>query len=105
MSRLLRRLFSRPPLRRRAPRARPASYFRARPLLQSLEARDVPATFTVANTNDSGTGSLRAAILSANTSPGADTIVFDNIAFGTPQAITLASQLLVTDDVTITGPG
>jgi Right handed beta helix region len=34
-------------------------------------------TFTVTNTNDSGTGSLRQAILAANANPGADTIEFD----------------------------
>ena len=35
------------------------------------------ATFTVTNTNDSGAGSLRQAILDANASSDADTIVFD----------------------------
>ncbi len=35
------------------------------------------ATFTVTNTADEGPGSLRQAILDANASPGADTIVFD----------------------------
>jgi hypothetical protein len=34
------------------------------------------ATFTVTNTNDSGPGSLRQAILDANANPGADTIAF-----------------------------
>ena len=34
------------------------------------------ATFTVLNTNDSGSGSLRQAILDANAQPGADSIVF-----------------------------
>lgn len=34
------------------------------------------ATFTVSNTNDGGTGSLRQAILNANAAPGADSIVF-----------------------------
>jgi hypothetical protein len=34
------------------------------------------ATFTVINTNDSGAGSLRQAILDANANPGADTIAF-----------------------------
>ena len=43
--------------------------------LQSLERRVVPASFTVSNTNDAGTGSLRQAILSANAASGADTKV------------------------------
>jgi len=34
------------------------------------------ATFTVTNTNDSGPGSLRQAILDANGNPGLDTIQF-----------------------------
>jgi len=34
-------------------------------------------TFTVTNTNDSGAGSLRQAILDANAAAGADTIAFN----------------------------
>lgn len=34
------------------------------------------ATFVVSNTNDSGAGSLRQAILDANLNPGPDTITF-----------------------------
>src|SRR4051812_10932852 len=52
---------------------------RLRPHLEILEGRTLLATFTVANTNDGGTGSLRQAILDANTTAGADTIAF-NIA-------------------------
>lgn len=60
------------------------------------------ATFTVTNTNDSGAGSLRQAILDANAAPGADTIVF---AIGTGiQVITPATLLpMITDPVTIDG--
>ena len=36
-----------------------------------------PRTFTVTNTNDSGAGSLRQAILDANANPGFDTIAFN----------------------------
>ncbi|MCY2940924.1 MAG: hypothetical protein NTV50_04570 [Planctomycetota bacterium] len=44
--------------------------------LLRFEDRIVPATFTVLNTNDAGSGSLRQAIIDANTLAGADTIVF-----------------------------
>jgi len=44
--------------------------------LEGLEDRSVPAVFTVANTTDSGPGSLRQAILDANATPGADSIAF-----------------------------
>jgi parallel beta-helix repeat protein len=67
VSRLLRRTTTRP-----APH-RPAARLR----LEGLEERAVPATFTVTNTNSSGAGSLRQAILNANASPGADTIAFN----------------------------
>jgi hypothetical protein len=48
----------------------------SRPGLEQLEDRCVPSTFTVVNTADSGTGSLRQAILDANAAPGLDTINF-----------------------------
>jgi hypothetical protein len=44
--------------------------------LLALHPRAQAATFTVTNTNDSGTGSLRQAILDANSSGDADTIEF-----------------------------
>lgn len=44
--------------------------------LEHLERRVVPATLLVTNTNDSGTGSLRAAITQANLDTIADTIQF-----------------------------
>jgi hypothetical protein len=60
-------------------------------------------TFTVTNTNDSGTGSLRQAMLNANANPGLDTIVF-NISGAAPHTITLTSALpTITDAVTIDG--
>jgi hypothetical protein len=47
------------------------------------------ATFTVTNTNNSGAGSLRQAVLDSNAAATADTIVFDPAVFGTtPQTIT-----------------
>ncbi len=39
-------------------------------------------TYTVTSTADSGAGSLRQAILDANTNPGADTIVFNIVGSG-----------------------
>ncbi|MGH9367955.1 MAG: hypothetical protein ACRD3M_09815, partial [Thermoanaerobaculia bacterium] len=62
------------------------------------------ATFTVINTNDAGSGSLRQAITDANGSPGYDAINF-NAGAGV-QEITLASPLpTIADGVTIEGPG
>jgi hypothetical protein len=61
------------------------------------------ATFTVTNTNDSGAGSLRQAMLDANASPGPDTIEFTIPGSGV-HTITPASALPpVTETVTIDG--
>ncbi len=57
--------------------------------------------FTVTNLNDSGSGSLRQAIIDSNTTPGADTITFN--VTGTITLLT--GELLITDSVTIIGPG
>jgi hypothetical protein len=60
-------------------------------------------TFTVTNTNDSGMGSLRQAILDANAAAGADTIAF-NIVGGGVHTIALATELPdITSPVTIDG--
>jgi hypothetical protein len=48
--------------------------------------------FTVTNTNDSGSGSLRQAMLDANASPGADSIIF-NIPGAGPHSISPLSRL------------
>lgn len=59
------------------------------------------ATFLVTNTLDSGTGSLRQAILDANSLRGADIITF-----GVTGAIALTSGTLrITDHLDIQGPG
>src|SRR5262249_6153 len=61
------------------------------------------ATFTVTNTNDSGAGALRQAILDATPDPGADTIAF-NIPGSGVQTITPQSDLpQITEGVTIDG--
>ncbi len=65
------------------------------------------ATFTVTNTNDSGAGSLRQAILDANAAAGDDIIAFDS-SFNVPRTITLGgTQILITGNgaLTINGPG
>ncbi len=68
------------------------------------------ATFTVTNINDSGAGSLRQAVLDANVTATADTIVFD-ASFNTPRTITLLTTIEISpsfalnDTLTITGPG
>ncbi len=61
----------------------------------------------VTNTNDSGAGSLRQAILNANANAGADTITFVGVfTDNTPDIITLTSgKLNITDDLTILGTG
>ena len=68
-----------------------------------LTAGSVPATtFTVTNTNDSGAGSLRQAIIDANALAGADTIAF---AIGSgAQTIVLSSALpTINERLTIDG--
>ncbi|MFL9822783.1 DUF4347 domain-containing protein, partial [Tolypothrix campylonemoides VB511288_2] len=63
--------------------------------------------FEVTNTNDSGLGSLRQAILDANATAGDDTILFTGIFTDTnPDTITLTSgELTVTEAVTLVGSG
>ena len=71
--------------------ARVARFPRAKPFLEVLEDRRVLATFLVDTVADSGPGSLRQAILDANSAAGADTIQF---AVGTgAQTITPLSAL------------
>jgi titin len=71
---------------------------RARLRVEPLEDRLAPATFTITNASDAGAGSLRAAIMSANALPGADTIRF-HIAGDGVHTIDLFSALPL-----ITGP-
>jgi len=59
--------------------------------------------FTVVNTNNAGTGSLRQAILDANTTPGADRIVFNIPGDGLHTIVTTTGFPVVTDSVEING--
>lgn len=81
---------------------RRASRRRFVPRLELLEGRSLPSTFTVLNLADSGEGSLRQAIVDANTLSGADTIDF---ADGLSGRITLTTgHMSITDALTIDGP-
>ncbi len=68
--------------------------------LASLETLPL-ATFTVTNTLDSGSGSLRAAIQAANSTAGADIVAFSIPGTG-PHTIQLLARLpLITESLTI----
>ena len=60
-----------------------------------------PQTYTVTNTNDSGAGSLRQAILDANANAGADTIDFNITGTGDHTINLLTALPNITDQVTI----
>ena len=60
-------------------------------------------TYTVTSTADSGAGSLRQAILDANTNPGADTIVFNIVGSGVQTIAPTSSLPAITEGVTIDG--
>lgn len=60
-------------------------------------------TYTVTNTNDSGPGSLRQAILNANASSGTDLIAFNIAGAGVRTIAPLSPLPLITDPVIIDG--
>ncbi len=75
-----------------------------RRLFEGLEPRQLLAAFTVTNSEDSGPGSLRQAVLDANGAAGADTVSFSPSLNG--QTITLTTgEMVVAGPLTITGPG
>ena len=72
-------------------------------IIEPLESRIAPAAFLVTNTNDSGAGSLRQAILNANLDSIADVINFA-IGGGGTKIIALTAQLpVITQPLTIDG--
>ena len=84
------------------------SRFVFHPRIEGLEDRLAPATFTVTTAKNGGTGSLRAAIVSANTNPGADVIDFNITGTGVQKIKLSAALPKITDSVTIdatTQPG
>jgi hypothetical protein len=105
----IRQLFTRavtPTIRQAPPRSRLA--------LEVLEDRCVPSTFIVTNTLDTVShnvptrGTLRWAIDQANSTAGANTVLFAKSVFSTPQTITLRYNTLsltnTTGTETIAGP-
>ncbi len=78
---------------------------RRRSLLEHLEDRRVLATYMVTTLADSGAGSLRAALQSANATGVADTIVFDEALAGTINLGAANGAIPITSPVSIQGPG
>ncbi|MCA9213626.1 MAG: right-handed parallel beta-helix repeat-containing protein, partial [Planctomycetales bacterium] len=77
---------------------------RRRLIVESLEQRQLLTTFTVVNSNDSGEGSLRQAVIDANQHPNDDEI--DRIDFDLPAddlTINVRRGLSITDAVHIDG--
>src|SRR5207302_6910105 len=82
---------------------RPPRWLRRTLEVEALEERALLSMFTVINTNDSGPGSLRQAILDSNNQPGQNTIQF-KIASSAVQTITPLSALPnVTNSVIMDG--
>lgn len=76
--------------------------------LETLETRELLATILVTNTNDSGAGSLRNAILVANAAPSSSVISFDIAAAGVQTIAPLTPLPTITNTLTIdatTQPG
>ena len=69
----------------------------------TITDNDVANNVTVTNTNDSGAGSLRQAILDANAAPGVDTITFNIAGTGVRTIQPLTELPVITEAVNIDG--
>jgi hypothetical protein len=72
------------------------------PIIESMESRMLLSTYLVTNTNDSGSGSLRQAILDANKSSNQDTIQF-RIGSGQKTISPHSALPMISQPVTIDG--
>src|SRR5262249_31143265 len=83
-------------------RVRPSRPSTFRPRVEGMEDRLAPAVFDVTTAANGGAGSLRQAILDANSTPGADIITFSIGSGG--KVISLSKALpAITETVTIDG--
>ena len=92
-------LFARPASRSAQPAVVRPNYSRPEP----LEERFVLSSFVVTNLNNSGPGSLRAAVNKANLAADVDSITFQ--AGLTGPIVLLTGELSITQPVSIVGPG
>ena len=74
--------------RRHRPSMSPVVRRRSRPSVEALETRQLLSTYVVINTNDSGAGSLRQAIINANNEVVNGVMSPDNIDFDIPASST-----------------
>ncbi len=74
-------------------------------LCESLEQRALMAVLSVSNLQDSGPGSLREAILTANSNNEFDEIRFDLSGEGSNTIVLTSGELPITDSLDLFGPG
>jgi hypothetical protein len=76
------------------------------PVIPALINDLIGTSTVVTNTNDSGPGSLRQAVLNSNALAGTQIVTFDSSVFNVPRTITLTSGAIpIADSVVIQGTG